>query len=64
MDNEEHEIGIRCIAAPIWNHEGKVDNAISVTGPIDRMSDEKIEELKPILIQTANLISKAIGAFR
>ncbi|MCM2675889.1 IclR family transcriptional regulator [Alkalicoccobacillus plakortidis] len=64
LDNEEHELGIRCVAAPIWNHEGKVENAISVTGPIDRMSDEKIEELKPILIHTANLISKAIGAFR
>ena len=32
-DNEEHELGIRCVAAPIFDYTGEVQYAISVTGP-------------------------------
>jgi DNA-binding IclR family transcriptional regulator len=37
LDEEEHELGVRCVAAPVRNHEGKVVAAISVAGPTDRM---------------------------
>ncbi len=37
VDEQEHELGVRCIAAPIWNHRGDVVAAISVAGPEYRM---------------------------
>src|SRR6266403_968668 len=36
-DLEEHELHIRCIAAPIRNHEGAVQSSLSVTAPVVRM---------------------------
>ncbi|MDL2318016.1 IclR family transcriptional regulator [Eubacteriales bacterium OttesenSCG-928-A19] len=42
FDNEECEIGARCIAVPARDYTGKVVAAISVTGPIFRMTDEKL----------------------
>src|SRR5919201_3823997 len=37
IDEQEHELGVRCIAAPIRNHQGEVVAAISVAGPTERM---------------------------
>ena len=33
IDNEERAYGIKCIAAPIHNHAGRIVGAISVSGP-------------------------------
>jgi IclR family KDG regulon transcriptional repressor len=61
FDDEEHELGIRCIAAPIFDHQGEVHYAISITGPINRMSNQRIEELIPFVKEAANQISKQLG---
>ena len=34
MDDEECEIGMRCMAAPIYGYNGKVTAALSLSGPI------------------------------
>ncbi|MCR8644509.1 IclR family transcriptional regulator [Paenibacillus sp. N1-5-1-14] len=41
IDDEEIEIGLKCVAAPIFNHEGTVVASISCAGPKHRFSDEK-----------------------
>jgi len=62
VDNIENEPGIRCIAAPIFNHEGKTVAAISISGPSDRMTVERIEEeLKKMVIDVSVSISKEMG---
>jgi DNA-binding IclR family transcriptional regulator len=38
IDDEEIEIGLRCVAAPIRDHSGQVVAAISVAAPVQRMS--------------------------
>jgi DNA-binding IclR family transcriptional regulator len=38
VDNEEHEIGVRCIASPIFNHLGGVVASICIFGPVSRLS--------------------------
>ncbi|MCJ7619726.1 MAG: IclR family transcriptional regulator [Anaerolineae bacterium] len=38
IDNVEHEPGVKCVAAPVWNHRQTVVGAISVTGPEQRMN--------------------------
>ena len=61
IDNEEYVEGIKCVAAPIFDHEGKVRFSLSTTGPAFRMTDEKIGELIVIIKEAANEISRRIG---
>jgi len=60
-DLEEHELHMRCAAAPIWDHAGVVNASLSVTAPMVRMSVTRLRQLAP-LIQTAGLqISRELG---
>ncbi len=61
IDNAEHQVWVRCAAAPIRNSSGHVFASVSVTGPADRMTDSKIASLAPLLVQTADSISRQIG---
>lgn len=60
-DNEECEIGVRCLACPIYDHTGKVAAGMSVTGPASRMTDEKLERIRGRLAEAARKISQAFG---
>lgn len=61
VDNMEHEEGVRCVAAPIRNHEGKVVASISISGPSVRLTEEKISQLALMVKETAKNISKELG---
>lgn len=61
IDNEEYIEGIRCVAAPIFDHDGKVRFSLSTTGPAFRMTDERIKEIVVIIKEAANEISHRIG---
>ncbi len=61
IDNSEHQVWVRCVAAPIRNSSGHVFASVSVTGPADRMTDSKIASLAPLVVQTADSISRQIG---
>jgi DNA-binding IclR family transcriptional regulator len=58
---EELEVGLSAVAAPIWNHEGEVVAAVSVSGPSFRLSSEKMSELAELTRRTANEISHQLG---
>ncbi len=38
IDDEEHELGVKCIAAPVWDGRGEVCAAFSVSGPAQRVT--------------------------
>jgi IclR family KDG regulon transcriptional repressor len=60
-DLEEHELHIRCIAAPIWDHAGGVHASLSITAPMVRMTVTRLRQLAP-MIQAAGLqISRELG---
>jgi DNA-binding IclR family transcriptional regulator len=60
-DLEEHEMHIRCLAAPIWDHTGSVRSSLSITAPVVRMPVTRLRQLAP-LIQDAGLqISRQLG---
>ena len=60
-DLEEHELHIRCVAGPIWDHAGLVNASLSITAPIVRMAISRLRQLAP-LIQAAGLqISRELG---
>jgi len=57
FDNEECEIGARCIAMPITRQNGQIAAGISITGPIFRLTDERIAEFLPYFKAQAERIS-------
>jgi DNA-binding IclR family transcriptional regulator len=60
-DLEEHELHVRCIAAPIWDHAGGVNASLSVTGPAFRMSSARLREIAPLVRQAGMEISRELG---
>lgn len=61
LDNEENEIGVRCIAACIKNHNGIPNNAFSISAPVGRMTDERIAILAQDVLRTKTVAQKALG---
>ncbi len=62
FDQEENEIGIRCVAAPIRDQRGEVIAAISISGPVSRIKVPMLRtELKNKVTETALRISRKIG---
>ncbi|AOY76064.1 IclR family transcriptional regulator [Clostridium formicaceticum] len=61
LDEEENELGIRCIGSPIFNHNGEVCGAISVSGPTMRVTKETIENFKNYILEYSSKISKELG---
>ncbi|SDM45468.1 IclR family transcriptional regulator [Halarsenatibacter silvermanii] len=61
LDDEESELGIRCISGPIFGHEGKIIAAFSISGPASRMTDDKIEQTQKIVKDYSLSISRAFG---
>ena len=60
-DLEEIEIGLRCVAAPIKNHQGTTIAAISLSGPANRVSDEMLALLSRDVVNAARKISAKLG---
>ena len=62
LDNQENELGGRCVAAPIFNCRGEPVAAISMSVPIQRFPEEKIPEFGDKVKQAARAISLKLGA--
>ena len=56
-DNEELELGVRCIAAGVYDDHGKLVAGLSISAPADRLEEEWLPKLQ----STANSISEALG---
>ncbi len=61
VDDEEQEEGVRCVAAPVRDHTGRVAAALSVSGPTSRMTRERITELGQIVVAACEELSREIG---
>jgi IclR family KDG regulon transcriptional repressor len=61
IDDMEHEAGVCCVGAPVRNHTGKVVASISVSGPSQRMTSSRIEEIAPLVMDRAAEISRRLG---
>ena len=56
-DNEELELGVRCVAAGIYDDQGKLLAGLSVSAPSDRLEEAWLDRVK----DTAAQISAALG---
>ncbi len=61
LDNEECEEGVRCVAAPVFNHMGAPVAAVSISGPTFRFSSPRMEEFIRLTKEAAEGISRRLG---
>ncbi len=61
LDNEEFEDDLRCIGAPVFNHEGQVVAAMSIAGPTYRVGAREIPRLAAAVVSASRELSAALG---
>ena len=61
LDNEENELGIRCIAVPVFDYHDTPQYALSVSTLLSRMPDERLAELSAQLLSTSREMSQVLG---
>lgn len=61
IDDEESNVGLRCIAAPVRNHQGEVVAAISISGPAFEVSLEPDAECLQAVRKAGHDISARLG---
>jgi IclR family KDG regulon transcriptional repressor len=61
IDDEENEMGVRCVAAPIFDHTGQPVAAVSVSGPLLRFSLPELPRYGEKVREAALAISRSLG---
>lgn len=61
IDDQEERIGQRCVGAPIYDYRGEMIAAISASGSMETLPDEKIEKVASYVMRIAREISRKIG---
>ena len=61
VDSEEKNIGMRCIAAPVFDMNSEAIAGISVSGPTSRVGPDQISAFSQPVIEAAAHLTRAIG---
>ncbi|MGI5963760.1 MAG: IclR family transcriptional regulator [Lawsonibacter sp.] len=61
IDDEEHEPGVRCVAAPIFNWSKRPVAAVSISAPVFRMDEATIKQILPKIQMLSQEISQLLG---
>lgn len=61
IDERENEENIRCIAAPVRRASGRAHAAISISVPVSLMELDELIAHAPLLVETADLVSREYG---
>ncbi|TCM99730.1 IclR family transcriptional regulator [Paenibacillus sp. BK033] len=60
-DREENEPGVRCTAAPVYDHSGQVSAAVSISTMVSTVNDEEFAAFSELVARTADNISRGLG---
>lgn len=61
LDDEELEPGVRCVAAPVWDWQGRVVAALSIAAPSARLPDSALPDVAKHVREAAKAISRRLG---
>lgn len=61
IDDEENEPGLRCIGAPVLDAEGRPVAAVSVSGPVTRVTDQNVDRFASLVMAAGKAISRSLG---
>lgn len=61
VDDQEHTLGMRCVASPIYNEYGEAIAGLSISGPTVRLPDHALAKVGPEVKRAADEITASIG---
>ncbi len=61
VDDEEHAVGLRCVAAPIFDEHGAPIAGLSISGPCARVTEGRVAVLGALVEAAARAISLELG---
>jgi DNA-binding IclR family transcriptional regulator len=64
IDDEEHAVGVRCVAAPVFAAGGEIVAAIGVSGTVSQISDSYLDTIGNIVRTAAMKLSAQLGSRR
>ena len=64
VDDEEFDIGVRCIAVPVFDFRGKVVGSIGISGPATRVTHERLPGLAASVVEMGKALSERMSFTR
>jgi DNA-binding IclR family transcriptional regulator len=64
VDDEEFDLGVRCIAVPVFDFRGKAAASIGISGPATRVTPERLPELAASVVETGKALSERMSFTR
>lgn len=61
IDDEEFLMGLRCVAAPVFDQRGDALFAVSISGLASRVTPERVPAIGALVVDTANAITGVLG---
>ena len=58
VDDEEFDLGVRCVAAPVFDYREKVIGSIGISGPVTRMTPAKMPDYAGLVVKIADALSE------
>ena len=64
VDDEEFDLGVRCIAVPVFDFRGKAVGSIGISGPATRVTPERLPELAAGVVEIGKALSERMSFTR
>jgi DNA-binding IclR family transcriptional regulator len=61
VDAEENTSGVRCVAAPVFDRSGNIVAAISLTGPVQQLTEDRLPRIADKAKEAARQLTSALG---
>jgi DNA-binding IclR family transcriptional regulator len=61
VDDEENNMGARCVGAPVFNQQGAIEAAVGLSGPINQVNEQTMPRIMEALKDAARHISMQLG---
>lgn len=61
LDDEEYEVGVRAVSAPIRNSDGEMAAALSIPGPAARLTLDRVDTLSALALSATATIARRMG---
>lgn len=61
IDNEENSVGVRCVAAPVFDAEGRTIAALGTSSTITEINENSLPEIVGLIRESAGKVSQSMG---
>ena len=58
LDDEEFDLGVRCVAVPVFDFRGKAVGSIGISGPASRITPERLPALAAVVVEIGKVLSE------